>query len=76
MPASMWLPLLVNVLGFYALLGFALLQSVRTEILVRERRTSWVKALITGGRPEPGAIAAEELDNEARAASAGLERPA
>ena len=76
MPASMWLPLLVNVLGFYALLGFALLQSVRTEILVRERRTSWVKALITGGRPEPGAMAAEELDNEARAASAGLERPA
>lgn len=51
MPASMWMPLLINVIGFYALLGVALMQGVRTEILVRERRTRWVTELALGGVP-------------------------
>lgn len=43
MPASMYLPLLVNVLGSYCLFGALLLGSMRLEILRREENTRWVR---------------------------------
>jgi heme exporter protein C len=55
MPASMWLPLLVNVLGFYTLFASVLLSGVRNEVLVRERRTQWVRDVVAG---EPSAARA------------------
>ena len=44
MPAEMWLPLLVMVLGMYAFVGCAVLVRMRAEVLDRERNTSWVQA--------------------------------
>lgn len=46
MPPEMWLPLLVMVIGVYCFFSALLLMRVRNEILVRERRTKWVQALI------------------------------
>ncbi len=46
MPASMWLPLLVNVLGVYCFFGANLVSRVRVEILERERNTQWVQELV------------------------------
>jgi len=48
MPASMYLPLLANVLGFYVLFAVNLIQRTRVEILERERRTQWVANLVSG----------------------------
>jgi len=45
MPASMYLPLLVNVLGFYCFFASVLLARLRTLILGSESRTRWVKEL-------------------------------
>ena len=50
MPAEMWLPLLLMVLGLYCFAGFAVLHRMRTEILVRERNTQWVAQLFAGDR--------------------------
>jgi heme exporter protein C len=47
MPPEMWLPLLVNVLGMYCLLGAVVLAALRLEILRRERDTQWVRELAT-----------------------------
>lgn len=44
MPAEMWLPLLLMVLGFYCFFGAVLLMRMRLEVLKREARSSWVKA--------------------------------
>ena len=53
MNVEMWLPLLLCVLGFYCFLGAVLLYRMRTEVLKREARSSWVKAeigrLVEGG---------------------------
>jgi heme exporter protein C len=46
MPPEMWLPLAVNVLGIYCLLGAVLLAALRLEILRRERDTQWVRELV------------------------------
>lgn len=46
MPIEMWLPLLLSVLGLYLIFGWLTCLRMQTEILVREHRTSWVKALI------------------------------
>lgn len=43
MPPEMYLPLLVCVLGFYFLFIFMLTNSLRGEIISRERDKSWVK---------------------------------
>ena len=48
MPAEMWLPLLVMAIGLYAFAGFTVLSRMRTEVLVRERNTQWVKDMISG----------------------------
>jgi len=44
MPAEMWVPLLVMVIGFYCFFAVALLLRMRLEVLKRESRASWVKA--------------------------------
>lgn len=47
MHPSMLYPLLVMIAGFYAFYAYALLKSVRAEVLHREYRTQWVKDLVT-----------------------------
>ena len=47
MPAEMWLPLLVMVLGFYCFAGHNVLSRMRLEILRREANTRWVNELYT-----------------------------
>jgi len=51
MPAEMYLPLLVSVLGFYAFFFGVLLFGVGNEVLVRERRTQWVNDLVRSRQP-------------------------
>jgi len=46
MPPEMWLPLLVMIFGFYCFFGLVLMIRARTEVLERESRTSWVKAIV------------------------------
>jgi heme exporter protein C len=46
MPAEMWLPLAVNVLGVYCLFTANLLSRMRAEILRRESGTSWVQDVV------------------------------
>ncbi|MFP8965904.1 heme ABC transporter permease [Pokkaliibacter sp. CJK22405] len=48
MPPSMWVPLLVMVLGLYCFFGWALIKRCQTEILIRERKSVWVIELLTG----------------------------
>lgn len=43
MPSEMYLPLFVNILGFYCLYAYVLLASLRLEILRREEKTQWVQ---------------------------------
>lgn len=50
MPPSMWIPLLLNVLGFYLLFALSVIQGARTIILERERRTRWVTDLVMRGQ--------------------------
>jgi heme exporter protein C len=42
----MWVPLLIMVLGFYALLGWSVLLRARSEVLKREQKSGWVKELL------------------------------
>ena len=44
MPAEMWMPLLVMVLGFYCFFACVLMLRMRLEVLKRESRSSWVQA--------------------------------
>ncbi|MFK4133662.1 heme ABC transporter permease [Pseudomonas luteola] len=46
MPIEMWLPLLIMVVGFYCFFGTVVLMRMRLEILRRESRTSWAKAVV------------------------------
>lgn len=46
MPAEMWLPLLIMVVGFYCFFAAVLMMRTRVELLDRERRTGWVKEII------------------------------
>ncbi|GAA0836332.1 heme ABC transporter permease [Marinomonas arenicola] len=43
MPMEMWLPLLIAVIGFYCLVVGLVMWRMQSEILLRERRTQWVK---------------------------------
>ena len=47
MPAEMWVPLLVMVIGYYCFFTTVLFLRARNEILERERRTNWVKKLVS-----------------------------
>jgi heme exporter protein C len=46
MDPAMLYPLLAMILGFTLVFGGLLLRRVRSEVLARERRTRWVKALV------------------------------
>ncbi|MEH6358459.1 MAG: heme ABC transporter permease [Pseudomonadales bacterium] len=46
MPAEMWMPLLIMVVGFYCFFAAVLMMRTRVELLDRERRTGWVKEII------------------------------
>ncbi|MGO1626389.1 MAG: heme ABC transporter permease, partial [Halomonadaceae bacterium] len=46
MPMSMWLPLLIMVLGFYSFFTALTLMRTRSEILRRESRKRWVRELV------------------------------
>jgi heme exporter protein C len=50
MPAEMWVPLLLSVLGLYMLFGWLACLRMQTEILLREQRTRWVKDYVLAGR--------------------------
>jgi heme exporter protein C len=47
MPASMWLPLLIMVIGYYLFFFAVLMMRMRAEIIERENRTEWVRSLVT-----------------------------
>jgi len=46
MPPEMWLPLLVMVIGIYTFFTSVLFSRMRNEILIRERRTKWVRGIV------------------------------
>jgi len=46
MPAEMYTPLFIMIIGFYLFFAVVLIANVRSEILIRERRTQWVQALV------------------------------
>ena len=48
MPPEMWIPLAINVLGLYCFFGANLVGRLRAEIIRREARTKWVRALASG----------------------------
>src|SRR5690554_4328605 len=50
MPMEMWVPLLLSVLGLYLLFGWLACIRMKTEILIREQRTRWVKDMVLAGR--------------------------
>ncbi len=50
MPMSMWLPLLIMVLGFYSFFTALTLMRTRSEILRRESRKRWVRELVREAR--------------------------
>ena len=49
MPSEMWMPLLMAILGLYLLFGWLACLRMQTEIVLRESRTRWVKALVQPG---------------------------
>lgn len=46
MPPEMWMPLLVMVIGIYCFFAAVLFVRVRNEVLLRERKTRWVKQIV------------------------------
>lgn len=50
MPAEMWVPLLLAVMGLYLIFGWLACLRMQTEIIAREHRTRWVKDLVMAGR--------------------------
>lgn len=46
MVPEMWIPLLVMVIGIYCFFTASLFMRVRNEILIRERRTKWVRDFV------------------------------
>ena len=46
MPASMWVPLLVNIVAYYAAAAYFIFGLMRNFVLERERRASWVKQVV------------------------------
>ncbi len=43
MPPSMWVPLLINFLGFYSLVAAFVVAGLRNEVLLREADAQWVR---------------------------------
>jgi heme exporter protein C len=46
MPASMWVPLLLNICAYYAAAMYLVFASMRGVVLHRERRAQWVRDLV------------------------------
>ncbi len=46
MPAEMWVPALLAVLGFYFMFGAVTIYQMQSQILYRERRSKWVRELV------------------------------
>jgi len=46
MPESMWMPLLIMVIGFYLFFFAVLMMRMRAEIIERENRTEWVRHMV------------------------------
>lgn len=46
MPAEMWLPLVIMILGFYTLFALLIILKTRNIILQRERRSQWVREIV------------------------------
>ena len=44
--SSMWWPLILMIFGFYSFVALTTLLSMRSEILVREQNTKWVKIIL------------------------------
>ena len=44
MPVEMWLPLLIMVIGYYLFFFSVWICRIRNEILIREKKTEWVKS--------------------------------
>ena len=49
MPSSMWIPLFINIIGYYIVAAYLVLGSMRTILVERERRSSWVRELVSRG---------------------------
>ena len=47
MPPEMWIPLLVMILGFYLFFAVVVMMRIRNEVLQRERKSDWVRAIVT-----------------------------
>jgi heme exporter protein C len=47
MVPEMWIPLLVMVVGIYCFFSAVVIFRMRNEILMRERKTKWVRALVS-----------------------------
>ena len=45
-PEMLW-PLLLSIVGFYLFFTLVMVLRLRTEILSRERKTRWVKELVS-----------------------------
>lgn len=43
MPAEMWMPALISVIGFYCLFGAVVFYQMQSEIIYRERRSNWLR---------------------------------
>lgn len=56
MPIEMWFPLLLMVIGFYLFFFTVWMMRIRTEVLIREKRTDWVKRLVLGTEDTKHAI--------------------
>ena len=52
MPPSMWVPLLVNVVGLYSFAAALIVAGMRNEILHRERDAQWVRDQLRPGERE------------------------
>ena len=46
MPSSMWIPLFINIIGYYIVAAYLVLGSMRSILVERERRSSWVRELV------------------------------
>lgn len=56
MPAEMWVPLLLSVVGLYLVFGWLACVRMQTEILLREQRTRWVQELVHGNMSATGVV--------------------
>lgn len=54
MAPEMYIPLLIMVLGFYVFFAWGVFSRMKNEIIERERRTHWVRALVAASSTDSG----------------------